>query len=434
MGFWGYLLNNKRNNYKACWLFIGFFLFYLVNNYPFIMYMKHNTADLAGYSPFYGVPFMLNLFNFDPSMYYGFGNTSIIHPFINFLSGPFTFISKYLSGNLFFLVIQSVINALSVVMIYYYLRKSDTNNTLPLLFAAFFGVSSYNIFTAMIPDSYPYAQFVIILSVLYLQYCRTHAKTDILPNASLALVNFAVTSTNIVPFIGAIFFNMFDRRDKKAFQKFIFIILSFLLMVAIVTLLQLIFFRGQSWINNWIQSLNNGGFSYVSVFSFSQHWKAVYMLVISPVLTPDITLIDPGIVAFTTDLMRPYPFYVHIIGFTFIVLAGLGFIKGIKSKESWLLATYILFAIVLHIIVGYGLAAFKYDLYLYAGHFLFAFFLLSARFIMQINHGFLRKALVGVVLMFVLTTISNNIIKHVEALNYIEESYVGLKNANAVKK
>lgn len=434
MGFLGYIFTNNRDNRKAVWLFIAFFLFYMINNYPCLQYMKDNAAELAAYSPFYGAPFLLNLFNFDPSMYYGAGNTSIIHPFINFLSGPFTFLSKYLFGNLFFLTIQSVINALGVVMIYYYLRRSDTGNTVPLLFAVFFGISSYNLFTAMIPDSYPYAQFVIILSVLYLQYARSGAQTGIMPASSLALVNFAVTSTNIVPYAGALLFNLFDRRDKSFRKKWFLVMLTFVLMAVVVTVIQFILFGGKSWINTWLQSLNNGGFSYVSAFSFSEHWKAVYMLVISPVLTPDIAFIDPGIAAFVTDLSRPYPFYVHIIGFSFIALAVLGFMKGIRSKESWILAAYIAFAVALHIVVGYGLAAFKYDLYLYAGHFLFAFFLLAGRFVMQVQEGFLRNALVAIVLVFVLTTLGNNIVKHIDALNVVKTAYADLKQGNAGKK
>ncbi|WP_438350477.1 DUF6080 domain-containing protein [Paenibacillus sp. FA6] len=395
--------------------------------------MKQNIADLAGYSPFYGAPFVFNIFNFDPSMYYGSGNSSIIHPLMNFLSGPLLYFSKFLFGNLFFLVIQSVINALSVIMIYYYLRKSGSDNVLAVLFAAFFGVSSYNIFTAMIPDSYSYVQFIIILSVLYLQYSRVLAKTNVLPNASFALVNFAATSTNIVPFIGALFFNMIDKRDNKTIKKFISILLTFLLLVVLFTLLQSVLFGGNTWINNWITGLNNGGFSYAAPFSFSQHWKAIYMLVISPILSPDMMLVDQGIMAFVTDLTRPYPFYVTIIGFTLIILAGLGFIKGIKSRETWTLVPYIFFAILLHIIVGFGLAVFKFDLYLYAGHYLFAFFLLAARFIMQINHDFIKKGLIAIILIFVLTTLGNNVIKHIETLNYIEDTYSGLNNTGAVK-
>lgn len=90
-----------------------------------------------------------------------------------------------------------------------------------------------------------------------------------------------------------------------------------------------------SWLSNVFGGLSNGALGYVTPFSFAHHAKAFYMLVVSPVLTPDVALIDPGIVAFATDLSKPYPFYVHIVGIGLFLLAVLGFIKGIKTRETW---------------------------------------------------------------------------------------------------
>ena len=81
-------------------------------------------------------------------------------------------------------------------------------------------------------------------------------------------------------------------------------------------------------------------------------------------------MIDPGIAAFVTNLAKPYPIHVHIVGIGMLILAILSFIKGIRSRDTWAFAIYILFAI-LRIIVGFGLATYAYDLYLYAGHYLF---------------------------------------------------------------
>ncbi|QNK57600.1 DUF6080 domain-containing protein [Paenibacillus sp. PAMC21692] len=429
MSFWSFLFRDRNHNYYALGLFVSFFLFYLVINSPYILYMEQNESELLARSPFYGVPFTLNLFNFDPSLYYGYDNASIIHPFINFLSGSLSSLSDYLSGNRFFLVIHSVINALSVVLIYYYLRKTDTINIIALLFALFFGMSSYTIYTALIPDSYIYAQFVILLSLLYLFYSRKEDRSRILPTALLAVTNFGITSTNIVPFFGALFVNMFQKRKYGFLAKFAWIVVYFLIGVASLTLLQVII--GSSWIHNWLQSLNNGGFSYTAPFSFSQHWKAIYMLVISPVLTPDITLVSPGIVAFATDLLQPYPLYVTIIGAALIIMAILGFIRSIATKEPWVLAPFLLFAFGLHIVTGYGLATFNNDLYLYAGHYLFVFFLLSARFVTSINHNLTRNLFIGIIAVFILATAANNIVKHGEALEVIQSSYSELKDTTA---
>jgi len=429
MSFFRYLFHDRRDNVRALMLLVGFFVFYMVLNVPFLTYMNQNMAAMIEVSPFYGVPFTLNLFNFDPSMYYG--NATIIHPLLNFISDPFAYISKFFTDQFFFAAVQSIMNALNVVMIYYYLRKDRRESYFtPLLFAIFFGVASYQIFTAMIPDSYPYAQFIIILSVLYMQYSRVEGKLSVWPNASLALGNFAVTSTNIVPFMSALVFDLFNREVKSNLMKLIRIMVVFLMLVIAFTLLQYVIF-GQSWYITWLKTIHAGGFSYTAPFSLSHHWKALYMLVISPVLTPDMALIDPrpGMVAFATNLALPYPWYVQAIGLSLIVLAILGFIRGIRSREAWSLAAYIGFAVGLHIVIGFGLATFNYDMYLYAGHYLFAFFLLAARFVMQLEQGKVKRVLIGLILLSVIVTLGNNVIQHIETFDLIEQSYAQMDKA-----
>ncbi|MFD0712516.1 DUF6080 domain-containing protein [Paenibacillus sp. GCM10027626] len=429
MSFLGYVLQSRHDNKKALVLFIVLAAFYIVMDFPYLTYMKDNAEQLAAHNPFYGAPFSLNLFNFDPSMYYGYNNISIIHPLINFLAGSLNYIAGHWGGNLFFLVLQSAINALSSVLIYYYLRGSEAGNWLAMLFAVFFGISSYNLFTAMIPDSYPYVQFMLIWSVLYFQYTRESSQPTIRTGsyASLAFVNFALTSTNIVPLTGAMLFNGITRRDKRTYRAFGAVVIWALVLVIVFTGLQWLVFDGSSWATNWSNTLDAGGFSYVAPFSFSHHWQAFYMLGVSPVLTPDVTMIDTGIVAVVTDLAQSYPFYVHIIGIGVLLLALLGFIQGFRTREAWVLASFIIFGLLLHIVVGFGLAAFKYDMYLYAGHFLFAIFLLAARFINQMYPGIAKTALLGIILLFTLVTLGNNIMKHSEALDHIKQSYAELK-------
>ncbi|WGV57533.1 DUF6080 domain-containing protein [Brevibacillus brevis] len=431
MRFFSYLFHDRKDNVRAFLLFACFFVFYLSMNVPFLTYMNQNIAVLAPISPFYGVPFTLNLFNFDPTLYYSSNNPTVIHPFINLISFPLAYLSEFFKENFFFAVVQSIMNALGVVMVYYYLRKGWNSLYTPLLFAVFFGTASYQIFTAMIPDSYPYAQFVILFSVLYTQYSRAEKKLAVWPNASFALVNFGVTSTNIIPFMSVLAVNLFHKEKNGVFMKLVRIALVFLLLIISFTILQHVMF-GQSWFSTWYKAIHTGGFIYTAPFSFFEHWKALYMLVISPVLTPDITLIDPkpGMVAFATNLTLPYPWYVHVIGLTLITLGILGFIKGIRTQEAWSLAAYIGFAFVLHIVIGFGLATFTYDLYLYAGHYFFAFFLLAARFIMHLRHVKVKKALLGLILLFVIVTLGNNVVKHDEALHVIERSYAQMNKAS----
>ena len=433
MNFIRFLLQNERDNHKASVLFALLLLFYAAMNAPFVAYMGNHADMLARHSPFYGAPFTLNLFNFDPSMYYGSGNTSIIHPFINFLSGPLTYAAGHWLGNWLFVAIQSAMNALSAVLIYYFLRKSGAGNTVSMLFSLLFGVSSYTIFTAMIPDSYPYAQCILLVSVLYLQYERAQQHRSVTATALLGLVNFGITSTNIIPFAAAMLFNSVRLRNKKSMKSFIFTILLFALMVIVCTAVQLVLFRGQSWITNWLQSLSSGGFSYVSPFSFSKHRKVFHSMVSSPVLTPDLTMIDPAVVAFVTDLNGRFPIYVYAVALTLAITAGLGFAKTIRSRESWTLVPFIAFAVFLHLIVGFGLAAFAYDMYLYAGHYLFALFLLSGKFAATLERGLSRTACICVILACVLVTLGNNVVKHTAALHYIQNTYAVLSGEAPMK-
>ncbi|MFB9328454.1 DUF6080 domain-containing protein [Paenibacillus aurantiacus] len=405
-------------------------LYCIMLNLPFIRFMDEQASLLAEHSPFYGAPFTLNLFNFDPSLYYGFDNATIIHPLFNVIKGALAYIAVHLGGNLFFLVLQACLNALSAVMIYVYLRKSSPGSgiVVPAAYGLLFGMSSYSLFSSLVPDSYPYAQCFLLLSVLYLQYSRQRGQISPLPTAAYALGHFAVTSTNVVPFAASAFVTLFRKPYKTSIKKLLSAAGLLLVLIAIGTLVQGLLFDGHSWASDWRNNLSSGGYSYVAPFSLPHHWKTVYMLFISPVLTPTIRLLDPGIVAFVTDLSAMYPLYVTVGGGFLLLLAVLGFARLIRSYEAWMLGSYIGFALALHIGVGYGLATFQYDLYLYAGHYMFALLLLGGRFLIELKPGTMRAILTGVLLLLVVVTAGNNIVKHADALDVIRQGYSDMQS------
>ncbi|AKG36295.1 DUF6080 domain-containing protein [Paenibacillus durus] len=424
MSFYSYYFRNKKDNRIAAALWLVFFVGYILVNMPYVQYIKENADMLGAVSPFYSAPFTLNLFNFDPSMEYGSSAASVIHPLYNFLTAPFTDLSAHWLGNSLFLLLQSAINAFTAVLIFFILRKSGANLWISILFSVFFGVSSYSLFSAFIPDSYPYAQLVIVLSAAYLQKGRDLASFPVLTGAFLTLINFGITATNLITFTGALFISMFNPGHmKKTLTRFALIMAGSLLLLIAFTGLQYVVFSGKTWISDLAGGMSNGALRYVAPFSFAQNSGVFHMLAVNPVLTPNITLIDPGIVAFGTDVNKPYPLYVHAAGLGLIALAVLGWIRGIRTREAWSLAVYILFAFWLHIIRGFGLATYKYDLYLYAGHFLFAFFLLAAGFVRDAVNRTLQTILIVLVSLLVLTTLVNNIVKHLSALDYIQSAY-----------
>ncbi|MGN7414294.1 DUF6080 domain-containing protein [Paenibacillus sp. SAF-068] len=434
MKFLDYLFYNRRANWTAFYLFAGFALFYGLMNGSYVLYIENNAEMLGKYSPFNTTLFPLNLFNFDPSMYYGDNSSSVIHPLISFLAVALAAVAKLLGGNWFFLVLQSLVNAASVVLAYLFLsQKEDKPTIVSLLFALLFGFSSYLMYTALIPDSYPYVQFVILFSVVYMQYTRERQDVRYIPNALLASINFGLTSTNIVPFAGATFFNMHAWRNKANLKKYIGIMALAVLIIIVLTGIQYVAFGGRSWVSNWLLGIQNGGTSYATPFQFAVHWKALNMLTINPMLTPKMHLLDPGMAAFVTDLSRSNPIVVQITGIFILLLALMGIIRGIREREVWTLVPYILFAFLLHVVVGFGLAVFQYDMYLYAGHYLFAFFLLGGGFVISLRPGLGKKAIIGLIMLCVIVTASNNIYRHLETLTTIKQSYDQLEQERSVK-
>ncbi|MGO4530949.1 DUF6080 domain-containing protein [Paenibacillus sp. 2TAF8] len=434
MKFLDYIFYDRRVTRISFVLFAGFALFYGLINGSYILYISQHAEMLGKYTPFNTALFPLNLFNFDPSMYYGDNSSSVIHPLISYLAVTLAAISKLLGGNWFFLILQSLVNAGSVVLAFVFLSQNEEKPSYtPLLFALLFGFSSYLMFTAFIPDSYPYVQFVILLSVVYLQYTRAQRDIRYVPNALLATINFGLTSTNIIPFAGAVFFNMQAWRNKAGWKKYIGIMALAVLMIVVLTAIQYVAFGGRSWVSNWLLGIQNGGTSYATPFQWAAHFKALVLLTINPMLSPKVHLLDPGMVAFVTDLSRSNPLYVQITGGFLLLLALAGFIRGIRERSVWTLMPYILFAFLLHIVVGFGLAVYQYDMYLYAGHYLFAFYLLGGMFISGLRSGFGKKVLIGLLLASLLVTAGNNIYRHFETLTTVKQSYEQLEQQRSVQ-
>lgn len=428
MNFLNYLFTDRKTNRVVLFLFVGFAVFYGLMNAQYLIYIDENASVIRPHSPFNTQEFPLNLFNFDPSMYYGTGNASIIHPLISYVTAVLGAGAKLLGGNWFFLVLQSFLNAGSVVLVFLFLSRKTRELTVPLLVTLLFGFSSYLMFTAFIPDSYPYAQFVILLSVVYMQYARERNEVRYMPNALLTTVNFGLTSTNIAPFAAGLFFNMQAWRNREGWKKLFGIAALAAVIIVLLTVIQFFVFE-RSWVSDWLLGIQNGGLGYAAPFKFAAHQAALNLLVINPMLTPQVHMLNPNMVAIVTDLAVPNPLYTQLPGLFIVLLALLGFIFGIRERETWTLIPYILFAFLLHIVVGFGLAVFEYDMYLYAGHYLFAFFLLAGGFVIRLRSGLGKKIAIGLLALCVIVMAGNNIYRHGEALTTIKQSYEQLEQA-----
>ena len=425
MNFIKYITIDKKQNYTALIIILVFTALYLMLNFPYITFMSDQESLLQRFSPFYGVPFTLNIFNFDPSLYYSFNNGSVVHPFINFLTVPLAYAAKMTVNNSFFLILQSVINAMSASVFFIYLCRQKVSYTYAVIFTLIFGSSSYLIFTSLIPDSYCYAQFGLLVSILYLQYCRTHDNYKVIPIALFGFLNFAITSTNIVPFFIAVFISVYKKKElRNSLLLVLKIGVTFILTTILFSFVQYILFDGHTWFEKMGTNLNNAGFSYVAPFSLQHHWKAFYMLFVSPILTPSITLIDQGIVAFATDITADYSIYSHLLGIVLLISGAASIFYRRKEKDTWTLMSFVLFAVFLHLGIGYGLGAFKYDLYLYAGHYLFAQLLIIAQVTKIVNHKRWNYFFMVIMVIILIITITNNVILHSSTLEVISNAYL----------
>lgn len=418
MQFLEYLFGDKKDTRIALLLFIAFSIYYVLSNYEIVHFIS--TVEIAN-GPFTRTPFRINIFNFDPSIY-GAPGASVIHPLYNFLSTPLSYAARHTAPNYFMLLLQAVLNSMAVCMAYFYVRRSNGTNRIAVLVAFLFGASSYLTFTAFIPDSYPYVIFSIMLSLLYFQYSRLADQHRVAPTALLALINFGITSSNIVPFFGALVVNESKPPYRSLFRRLAQVVLVFGVFVITASLLQRLLFGSNSWILNWA-TLQSGGTRYVGDFSFSQHGKALYFyLVASPIVTPLLTLLDGDLMAIVTDTVRRsfvYEAAPLIIFFTAI----LGFARNFKQREVWVLLMYPLFAFVLHIIVGFGLSVYQYDMYLYAGHYLFSFFLLIGHFLISVKNVRLKEILTSLLFALAVVILIENILKHAEFLKLLQLLY-----------
>ncbi|WP_182914710.1 DUF6080 domain-containing protein [Paenibacillus thiaminolyticus] len=118
-----------------------------------------------------------------------------------------------------------------------------------------------------------------------------------------------------------------------------------------------------------------------------------------------------------------------MLGIVVIGLTLLALVTGYRSRAVQSLAVYPVFALLLHIVVGFGLAAFQYDMYLYAGHYLFALFLLSAWGVHRCG-GSARQILTGVIIACAVLTMIHNIVGHAAALDTIQQVYIQIGSAS----
>ncbi|MGL5615736.1 MAG: DUF6080 domain-containing protein [Sarcina sp.] len=326
-------------------------------------------------NPFPVENFKLNLFNFDPIIYYISGGGTIIHPLFSFLTLTIGKLAVTIGGNFSILIINSLFNALSVTLLYIFSVKNSVERKFAFIIAAIYAVISYRFITSFIPDSYVYAEFFIILSLVYITYMKKEEVYNVFVVAILAIFNFGITITNIVPFALGILINKPKFSVKKLIKKIFLSIFIFFILLSILTVIQHLIY-GRNWLTGWQNYLQAGGTAYSETFNFSKHSKILRLLIASPIILPVVTLIDPGIMAVVTDLNINLNIFEILFFIVFTIFLIVAILKNLKNSVFYILLTFIIWNVFIHFIKGFGLVTFNYDMYLYAGHYIAILFMI----------------------------------------------------------
>jgi Family of unknown function (DUF6080) len=371
MTFISYCFKERQDAYIFIALVTALSTFYMSVNNKIIQLLHTGYTIQKG--PFLDYPFTFNIFNFDPVIFQGQDGSIISHPFIRIISFPLQFIASLGNENMIMLVIQSIVLGITAGFIYLYCRKLTLTPFPALLVTIIFGISSYSLVTSFIPDSYPYAQFFIVLSVLYFQYINEYSRTSSIYLGIFGVINFGITSTNVIPYAVNTLLSKLGK-NKQEYTRILISSISYALgLLIILMIVDKLFFPGTSWFENIGQGLSSKGTIYTDSFSWEKHYPILFSLFIAPFVFPNLMVQDPtNLVAVVTDLAQPFTAPSYIIGLAIIGLSLIGIALNIKQRDIWILVTFLLFNSWLHLIKGFGLATYTFDMFLYAGHYMFA--------------------------------------------------------------
>lgn len=359
---------SKNNRKSILILILTFTIFYSLYNLP-ITNLIVNYDLLEG--PFdYFSPFTLNLFNMDPSLYSSFNNATILHPLTSYIAIIYNSFFRYPLFMLYAMTIfQAFVGSLSVTFMFIFLKNLNISSKFTYIITIFFGVFSYSIISSLVPDSYLYAQLILIVSLVYIQYSLKYNKCGIVGYAILGILNFGITITNIIPYICNVFIaNITSKTRKENFKKIFKAILLALSSIAILNLIQYLI-TDRVWFLSAGDTLEYQ-YAYTAPIKSVSIKNLIYGFVSSPILLGPLTF-HKDLMALCTNFSVPFPIYTKIITMILLLLCIISIIVNIKKKETWFCLTSIFLAIFLHIIIGFGLSTFNYDVYLYAGHYLF---------------------------------------------------------------
>jgi len=373
---------------KEIIIFISAFTLYFLLGLIFTYYL--NTFN------YWGVVFDLDT----PRIY---GDLSLIeynhyraqvHPLFIILFQPIVLFIKFIikDAPLAIIILQSILGAMSLVMLHTILRKIGIKKKLNIVLTVIFGLSfSQMVFTANI-ETYIFAQVLLIALWLFslFKMDKELKYWDYVLLVIFGITSLAVTLTNFFQFLIALFFLVFlNKKVQKRFFTCCFIVfISLAISVMLANVQQIIwpsapnfftqnildFFRGTSeeklyitkdFSFNQILNLANGSFGHsFNLFKLAEPVTGGYQSFDNTTLTNLISMflfisficLNIFYIYKTKFNINKHKFYYGILG-VYLFNSGLHFFYG--NPSTFLYTCHFNFSII--IIIAYILNYFKID-------------------------------------------------------------------------
>lgn len=410
-----------KKDYRKSLTFIIliFSLFYLLCNIPFINLINFNELNPG---PFEYSAFDINLFNMDPVLFQAGSTISLRHPFLNYLAILYSFFNSKLA--LYFIIlIQSLVGALSVALIFIFMKNIKLSNLHSYIITILFGVFSYSIISTLVPDSYLYAQLALISSIVYMQYSILEKCFNPIGYVVLGIFNFGITITNFIPYTINMLIANFTLKNKNFLKNLLKTIFIGLLLVILLSCTQFLI-SDKPWFMDISNSFESESAPYAQTYDEQLHPNAINAFIGSPIMLGSLTFKD-GTFAVVTNLLINMPAYVKLIIYLILILCVTSIVLNIKQRETWIILSIICFNMFIHLVKGFGLSTYLYDVYLYAGHYIFVIPMLLGMLLKRFNN---KKKITNIfmVLLCTITLIifAHNIFMEFNLYNFVKSYYL----------
>jgi len=307
---------------------------------------------------------------------------TIVHPLFVLFQFPVKFISILINNDLIaVLLLQSLLNAGSIILLFNLLNKFKLDKKIIYFLTFIFSISFGQIAFLSTVETYPYAQFFLLLLFNYIYDLknRKFVDKDYIILTILGVFAIGITLTNYFMYCLSLFFLL--KKDIKSIKRLLICIISPVLIAVTLSELQMVIFPGSRLflyenLNGFINGTSEETL-YMSSFSFNSILNQIKAIFGYGFFGYNIELInlsaDKSILSFAKPSLIFMIFVFSLLILFIIVIFKALFNKKIDKKENKYLITLLLvlgFNFLLHLIYGND------NCFLYVMHYQFVIILI----------------------------------------------------------